>query len=118
MRSYEVLVERQNGHFRALIPTLPNVVAEGATRDEAVVNAKELAQRYLLNVESAIIQLADPVFRSEGLSKVEDLLAVAGLFSGDEAAMQQHIEDIYAERRRQRDEAVLELNVLEVAEAK
>jgi hypothetical protein len=35
----------------------------------------------------------------------ETVLQMAGLFSDDEQAMREHIEAIYAERKRQRDEA-------------
>ena len=116
MRSYEVLVERQNGHFRALIPTLPNIVAEGATLDEAVVNAREMAQDYLLKVELATVQLMEQPQTVERFSKVEDLLAIAGLFRGDEEAMQQHIEEIYVERRRQREEVAQTLEAVGAVE--
>ena len=59
MKTYDVIIEQQNGIFRALIPTLPNIVAEGATRDEAIINAKSAAQLYLANVEVAAVELAE-----------------------------------------------------------
>jgi predicted RNase H-like HicB family nuclease len=59
MKKYDVIIEQQNGIFRALIPMLPNIVAEGATRDEAIINAKTAAQNYLANVEVATVELAE-----------------------------------------------------------
>lgn len=57
MKKYDVVIEQQNGHFRALIPTLPNITAEGATRDEALANVKRAARRYLSTVETATVEL-------------------------------------------------------------
>ncbi|MGH9766548.1 MAG: type II toxin-antitoxin system HicB family antitoxin [Blastocatellia bacterium] len=113
MKTYDVIIERHNGIFRASIPSLPNIVAEGATRDEAVINAKSAAQRYLLGVEIATVQLAERPVGEQGLSTVEQVLLAAGKFKGDEEAMLQHIEEIYFERRRQREEIERELDVSE-----
>ena len=59
MKTYDVIVEQQNGHFRALIPMLPQVAVEAATRDEAVVNAKLAAERYLSKVEIATVEVKE-----------------------------------------------------------
>lgn len=72
MKMYDVIVERSNGHFRALIPTLPNISVEGATRDEAIVNAKAAAERYLSKVEVATVELADPLMQQGKNGGVED----------------------------------------------
>jgi predicted RNase H-like HicB family nuclease len=115
MKTYDVIIERQNGIFRALIPTLPNIVAEGATRDEAIINAKSAAQLYLLGVEVATVQLAEGPALDHGLSTVEQVLMAAGKFKGDEVAMLQHIDEIYAERRRQREEVERQLDASETS---
>lgn len=60
MKTYDVIVERNNGHFRALFPALPNIAAEGATRDEAIAAATAAAQRYLREVEITTVHLAEP----------------------------------------------------------
>ena len=57
MKTYDVIIEQQNGHFRALIPTLPNITAEGATRDEVIASIKRAARRYLSKVETATVEL-------------------------------------------------------------
>ena len=59
MKTYDVIVEQQNGLFRALIPMLPQVAVEAATRDEAVVNAKLAAERYLSKVEIATVEVKE-----------------------------------------------------------
>ncbi|MEP7336219.1 MAG: hypothetical protein ABI977_00515 [Acidobacteriota bacterium] len=60
MKTYDVIVERNNGHFRALFPALPNIAAERATRDEAIAAAAEAAQRYLREVEITTVHLVEP----------------------------------------------------------
>jgi predicted RNase H-like HicB family nuclease len=115
MKNYDVLVERRNGNFRALIPALPDIVVEGATRDEALVNAKA-AQRYLQGVEVATVQLVEYRSPERGLSTVDDLLAVAGLFKGDETVMQRHLTAIYTERRREREALGRAADAAEAAE--
>lgn len=59
MKTYDVIVEQQNGHFCALIPMLPQIAVEAATRDEAVVNAKLAAERYLSKVEIATVEVKE-----------------------------------------------------------
>lgn len=65
MKTYDVIIEQQNGYFRALIPTLPNIAAEGATRDEAIANVKRAARRYLSTVETATIELDERATEKE-----------------------------------------------------
>ena len=61
MKTYDVIVERQNGHFRAMFPSLPNIAAEGATRDEALAAVTAAAEQYLRKVEITTVHLAEPV---------------------------------------------------------
>ncbi len=61
MKSYDIIVERNNGHFRALFPALPNIAAERATRDEAIAAATAAAQQYLCEVEITTVHLVEPV---------------------------------------------------------
>lgn len=65
MKTHDVIIEQQNGHFRALIPTLPNITAEGATRDDALTNVKRAAQRYLSTVEMATVELDERAVEKE-----------------------------------------------------
>ncbi|MGH9842899.1 MAG: type II toxin-antitoxin system HicB family antitoxin [Blastocatellia bacterium] len=57
MKTFDVIVEQKNGSYRALVPALPNILAEGATRDEAISNVKNTAQHYLAGVEVATVEL-------------------------------------------------------------
>lgn len=105
---YQVIVEHKNGTYRALLPTLGDLSAEGASRDEALINAQRAATAYLSSVEVTTIDLATPAAKS--YSTAQDALRAGGKFKGDEAAMMQHIEEIYAERRHQREEIEREID--------
>lgn len=106
---YSVIIEERDGMWRAFIPTLPELAAEGDSRDEALRNVWRVAQTYLSKVEVATIELALPPQRLRPGS-AESVLRAAGKFVGDEEAMLQHIEEIYAERRREREEIERQLD--------
>lgn len=109
---YAVIVEQDNGIYRARIPALPNLTAEGQSRDQALHNVWQAAEDYLAKVEVATIEVAAPPQRLRPGSP-KSVLAAAGKFKGDEEVMLQHIEEIYAERRRQRAEVERELDEAE-----
>jgi len=49
---YRVLIEQdEDGTFVAEVPSLPGCVTQGATRDEAVANAREAIALYLESLE-------------------------------------------------------------------
>ena len=102
---YPVIVEQKNGHWRAMIPSLPNLTATGATCDEAVHNAQRAAEEYLSQVVIATIDVETPHYNSRNPRDRQTWIRSLGRFKGDEEAMRQHIEEIYAERRGQREEA-------------
>ena len=102
---YPVIVEQKNGHWQALIPSLPNLSADGATCDEAVRNAQRAAEEYLSQVVIATIDVETPQYNPRNPRDRQTWIRSLGRFKGDEEAMRQHIEEIYAERRRQREEA-------------
>lgn len=110
---YPVIIEKLNGHYRATIPSLMNLMAEGPTRNEALRNVWREAEVYLAKVEIATIEVVTPpqMLRPDS---PKAWLRAAGKFKGDEEAMQQHIEEIYAERRRQREEAEREADQAEM----
>ena len=107
---YLVIVGQENGVYRARIPNFPDLTAEGTTRDEAVRNVERAVQNYLAGFEVTTIRVDVPVREARRYSTAQDALRAAGKFKGDEAAMVQHIEDIYAERRRQREEVEREID--------
>lgn len=74
----------------ALIPALPDLAAEGASRDEAVRNAQRAAEDYLSKVEVTTIEI-NPAPRQVRADSAEALLSRAGMFKGDEEAMHEHI---------------------------
>lgn len=114
---YAVIVEQKNGTWRAVIPALPDLSAEGASRDEAVVNAHCAAEDYLSNVEVVTIKIGIPNQQSSQRNprpgSPQSVLQLAGKFAGNEEAMLQHIEEIYAERRKQREEVEREIDLSE-----
>lgn len=101
---YPVIVEQKNGVWRAVIPALSNLSAEGASYDEAVQKARQAAEAFLSKVRITTIELNGPNQELRRGSP-KSVLKALGKFKGDEEAMQRHIEEIYSERRRQREEA-------------
>ncbi len=50
---YRVLIEPdEDGRFVAEVPSLPGCVTQGATRDEALANAREAIAAYLESLEA------------------------------------------------------------------
>jgi len=50
---YRVLIEQdEDGIFVAEVPSLPGCVTQGATRDEAVANAREAIALYVESLEA------------------------------------------------------------------
>jgi len=73
MKTFDVIVEKKNGSYHALVPALPNILAEGSTRDEAISNVKNTAQHYLANVEVATVELAERAIETtEPLTEEEE----------------------------------------------
>lgn len=101
---YPVIIEQLNGHYRATIPSLMNLMAEGNSRDEAIQNVKQAAEMYLAKIEITTIDVTAPP-QSLRPDSPQSWLRAAGKFKGEEAEMQQHIKEIYEARKRQRDEA-------------
>ena len=111
---YPVLVEQKDEIWRAVIPALSDLSAEGASYEEAVQNAKQAAEDYLSKVRVATIAVNHYQQPFRPGSK-QAMLRAAGRFQGDEDAMQQHIEEIYAERRRERERLEQELELPDAA---
>lgn len=111
---YAVLVEQKNDIWRAIIPTLSDLSAEGISYEEAVQKVQRAAEAYLSSVKVTTIHLNHPPPQFRPGSK-QAVLNAAGKFKGDEEAMQQHLEEIYAERRRQREAVERELDLLDAA---
>jgi predicted RNase H-like HicB family nuclease len=101
---YPVIVEQKNGVWRAVIPALSDLSAEGTSYDEAVQKARQAAEAFLSKVRITTIELNEPNQELRRGSP-KSVLKALGKFKGDEEAMRQHIEEIYSERRRQREEA-------------
>lgn len=106
---YAVIVERKNGIYKAVIPNLPALSAEGASSDEAVRNVQQVARDYLATVEIRKIQLELP----QPYSTAQDWIAAAGIFSPEDELYQQYRAEIESERNRQYEEANREMNQAE-----
>jgi predicted RNase H-like HicB family nuclease len=99
---YAVLVERKTGGWRAFIPALADLDAEGVSRDEAVQNVQRAAEAYLASVEVTTIKVKLPQEPSRRPGSPRTLLRALAAFAGDEEALREHFEDIARERQRQR----------------
>ena len=102
---YAVLIERKKESWRAFIPALADLSAEGGSRDEAVQNVQRAAEAYLASVEVTTIKVnlpQEPLWRP-GSPRM--LLRVLEAFAGHEEALQEHFEEIARGRQRQRAEA-------------
>ncbi len=101
---YPVIVEHKNGVYRALIPALSDLSAEGASRDDAVKNAQQAAEAYLSQVEVTTIEINLPQEESLQPGTPQAWMKALEPFAGDEVAIREHFAEIAAERERQREE--------------
>jgi len=102
---YAVLIERKKESWRAFIPALADLGAEGDSRDEAVRNVQRAAEAYLSSVEVTTIKVNLPQEPSRQPGSPQMLLRALEVFAGDEEALQEHFEEIARERQKQRAEA-------------
>jgi predicted RNase H-like HicB family nuclease len=102
---YAVLIERKKESWRAFIPALADLDAEGDSRDEAVRNVQRAAEAYLSSVEVITIKVKLPQKPSRRPGSPRALLRALEAFAGDEEALQEHFEEIARERQKQRAEA-------------
>ena len=102
---YAVLIERKKEGWRAFIPALADLGAEGGSRDEAVRNVQQAAEAYLASVEVTTIKVNLPQEPSRRPGSPLTLLKALEAFAGDEEALQEHFEEIARERQKQRTEA-------------
>jgi predicted RNase H-like HicB family nuclease len=101
---YPVIVENKNGVYRALIPALADLSAEGPSPDEAVQNVRHAAEAYLASVEVRTIRLEAPPSPAPNYSTAADWLAALKVFEGDENALREHFARIGSRPQRQREE--------------
>jgi predicted RNase H-like HicB family nuclease len=102
---YAVLIERKQGGWRAVIPALADLSAEGVSRDEVVRNVLRAAEAYLSSVEVTTVKVNLPQELSRRPGSPRTLLGALEVFTGDEEALRAHFEAIARERQRQRTEA-------------
>lgn len=98
---YIAIVECENGLYRARIPSLPGLSAEGTTPEEALKGARQEAASYLSRVTVATIEVDLPTLH---LSSVQAWLDAAGTFEGDQE-QRQHFADLASKRQQQRTAA-------------
>lgn len=101
---YPVIIEQFNDVWRAVIPTLADLSVEGSSFDEALRNARQAAEDYLSKVVVTTIEVGASQSQPLNPRSAQNWIRSAGMFVGDEDAMSQHIEEIYAERKRQLEE--------------
>ena len=115
---YPVLVERKNGHWRAVIPALAGLSAEGTTCDEAVVNAQMAAETWLSNVVVRTINLKAAALQNPEFSTAQDwveAVRAAPEIDDNDELYQQYLADLDAKKQQQRAEAEREAERTEPA---
>lgn len=105
-RTYEVIIERERGHYRASLTSLPRVSVEADTRDEALGQLRQAATNYLQNVELATIELDLPEGQIR-LGSPQDVLNAIESCKLDVQSefYQEYLANLAAEKQRQREEA-------------
>ena len=93
-----VIIENKNGLYRALIPSLPGLSAEGTTPEEALTGAQQEAASYLARGAVASIDIDLPTLPH---SSAQSWIDAAGIFAGDQEHTQ-HFADLAATREQQR----------------
>jgi predicted RNase H-like HicB family nuclease len=100
-KEYAVLIERKKEGWRAFIPALADLSAEGRSRDEAVQNVQRAAEAYVASVEVTTIKVSLPQEPLRRPGSPRALLRALEAFAGDEEALHEHFEEIARERQRQ-----------------
>ena len=87
MIEYPVIVEQKNGIWRAFIPALADLSAEGMSCDEAVQKAQQAAEAYLSSVVVTTIRVNTAPPQSFSRRSPQNWIRSAGKFAGDEETM-------------------------------
>ncbi len=108
-KTYEVIIERNNGHFRATLRSWPEVAVEAGTREEALWGLRQAATNYLQNVELETIELDVAVGEFPPGSPQAVLQASAACKLDTQSEYyQEYLDNLAAEKQRQREEAAAE----------
>jgi hypothetical protein len=112
MKSVDVLVGKQNGHFLAWAKDYPSIAESGSTVDEAVSKAKSAVEDFLMSLQVVRVTLNVP--EGSGYSTAQDWLEAAQLYQQEnDETYQQYQAQLAAEKQRQ-----LEASELEAASTK
>lgn len=60
MKSFDVVVGKQNGHFLASVLAYPHIAEIGATAEEAVVKAKSAMEEFLMSAQVITVMVEAP----------------------------------------------------------
>ena len=75
---YTVVLEYENGNYRAFVPALPECIAKGRTREEALNNIQQAIVECLSHVEIMTVEIEAP----PGLDPWEPFI---GMWADDES---------------------------------
>ena len=104
-RTYDVIIERENGHFRATLASLPGLSAEADTRDEALWQLQQAATSYLQRVELATIEVEMPAPTLRPGSPQAVLNAInASKLDVENDFYQEYLSNLAGEKLRQHNE--------------
>ncbi|MGH9754481.1 MAG: type II toxin-antitoxin system HicB family antitoxin [Blastocatellia bacterium] len=116
MKSFDVIVHRKNGAYRAIATSLLNLTTEGKTRDEALHRMQEAIEDFFKSAEVVTVSVDVPALEYRPYATANDHLRDQTLYSyaEDEDMETRHVKEIYAERGREREERERELDLDEI----
>ncbi len=106
MKTYDVIVRLVNNVYVAVVPALPGIRVEGTTRDDALFRVKQAIEDYFKSAEVVSLPIDVPVIEFRPHATANDELRAAALTQATDDIDAEQLVDIYAERRRQREEMI------------
>ncbi|MFN8489995.1 MAG: hypothetical protein U0350_20580 [Caldilineaceae bacterium] len=91
---YPILIEHQNGHYRASVLVMPELTEVAATRDEVLSSIQRAIRERLHAAELVYVDMPLPTDAPE---TEHHWLATAGIFA-DDPTLQPMLKEIYAAR--------------------
>ncbi|NOT60947.1 MAG: hypothetical protein HOP19_12080 [Acidobacteria bacterium] len=85
MKTFDVIVGKQNGHFLASVLDYPHIVQIGATAEEAVGKAKSAMEEFLTSAQVVSVTVNAPVSNGSSVQQLQAAESVASEYPLAEA---------------------------------
>jgi predicted RNase H-like HicB family nuclease len=106
MKSFDVIVQRENGGYRGVVPDLPSITVEGSSPDDVFAKAKVAIEEFFATAEVRTVSVDVPAEEYRPYTNGRDLLRYMSLYSREPTEMdREYWAELEAERQRQREEA-------------